>query len=287
MAQQIMQVDEFVALHEERYGAFTAVFSSRNPPPVLKAVSGVDWWTLGALALLVVASVTVSGSRTVVEFGGGLIGVAAFVMLEVAMIAYAYWRAKRNGKQNSGHANRLSSIGMWLAFAVSLAANLHATLRQDGANLPDWMDTMIFISMAISAPSLALIAGDMLGQEAVAALAIREAAQQAFEADLLIWKQALNSSWDANKARWGVRVERMNEPDDSARIPADSGRKNLPQPESAPKLRNPREAAEIYYTDNPGALALKGAELVALARTLGISKTVMYEVRAARLEGAK
>lgn len=214
----LMQYDELVQRHDAAYTAFKTIYISKNPPPKLKS-TGVDWLSVIVLGVLVVASITVSGSRTIDEFGGGLIGIAAFVMLEIALIAYAYWRTKKAGESDKEQQTKVrhrAMIGMWLAFGVSLAANLHATLKHGGIETPPFIDVGILVAIAVSAPSLALIAGDMLGMEAVAGLALKAEAQADYDAATALWLEGLNTSWDRQKTRWGVRVEVVRDDEPTA-----------------------------------------------------------------------
>lgn len=291
--QEMISVDEFVQLHDERFAAFRSIFAQRNPPPVRREALGVNWFSLVALAVLVVASVLVSGSRTVVEFGGGVFGLFAFIMLEVAMIFYAYWRALRSDPSQKED-NRLTMVGMFLAFGVSLAANVHSELRAQGQVMPEWVNTVIFLSMAISAPSLALIAGDKLGRELVGAQAIRAALEGQHREAMLAWNADLITEWDKNKRQWGVTVRKIN-PSEVAEIPAESGgiraeneakiTSETAQAESARlKVENPREVAESHFRSNPDDLKLRGAALIALGDRIGVGKTVLFDVRGKLLE---
>lgn len=249
-------VQQYVEMHEERFAAFSRVYAERNPPPQMSAVESTDWITLGALGVLVLASVVVSGSRTIAEFGGGLIGAAAFVMLELAMIAYAYWRAKRLHKPER---NRASSAGMWIAFGVSLAANVHATL---GASheLPAWIGTLITLALAISAPTLALIAGDMLGREAVAAIDVQSANRQAFDLDLAAWQQERNKAWDRAKTAWGVRLDGLQP---VAQINA------VAPPPSLPEAVSPNGSREVHEPIHEKTPRVKLHEVAAIVHERG------------------
>lgn len=227
---QSNQMQQYLAKHAEGFAAFSQIYADKNPPPSKPDEKGADWITIGALGVLVLASVIVSGSRTIVEFGGGIIGGAAFIMLELAMIAYAYWNAKRDDAVASVERSKASRAGMWIAFGVSMIANVHATL---GASyqLPEWIGIAIGLALAISAPTLALIAGDMLGREAVALLLERTVQQTYYEQQMRQWETDRNDAWDRQKSRWGVRLEMVNP--NTADTP-DTTRLPLPAPANAP-----------------------------------------------------
>lgn len=285
----LMQYDELVQRHDAAYTAFKQIYTSKNPPPVLQQ-TGADWLSVLALGVLVVASITVSGSRTIGEFGGGVIGVAAFVMLEIALIAYAYWRTRKAGDADANQhlaVRRRANFGMWLAFGVSLSANLHATLKHGGAELPPMLDTVILVMIAVSAPSLALIAGDMLGMEAVAGLALKARAEEDYRDAYQLWLDALNKSWDSNKSRWGVRIEALRDEPASVLPPApvlsqlpshETGRAETERHTGYGFQRTADGETQVlsYFRDHPDDVLLPVRELEA---KIGVSKSTVSRAR--------
>lgn len=215
----LMRYDEFVARYEAAYAAFKKVYVLRHPPPSPPRARRVSWITV-ALAFLLAASVLVSGSRTVDEFGGFPVGVAAFVMLECALVAYAFFRKRRSSDAlRLEHTRRLASVGLAVAFTVALAANVDDVLRDGGVWTGEGVKLMIALLVAASAPVLALISGDMLAAETLVAEAKRRQEQQAYEALLEAWNAGLNVAWNAQRARWGVRVESLADDDALASLP--------------------------------------------------------------------
>lgn len=199
--------DDMAAKHNAAYAAFKAMYETRTPPPLREAVKRENTWALAALVVMVVASVIVSGSRTVPEFGGGLVGYAAFCMVEMGIVAYAFIRT-RTDYNEARHATvkTLVNRGMWLAFSVGVGANLHHELKKAGV---DWnvLNWVIASLLAIAAPVLAFIAGDVLGMFAVRDNQRQRAADERYETAFKEWLDGLNNSWNAQKGRMGVRIE--------------------------------------------------------------------------------
>lgn len=205
---ELMQYDEFVARHNAAFAAYREMHIAKNPLPIKPKVQGADVPIIAALVVMVIAAVIVSGSRTINEFGGGVIGFSAFAMLEVGIVAYAYIRTRKHyDAERHQSVQALTRRGMWMAFLVTLFANLHSTLKSNGIEIASIVDTLIFALIAISAPTLALISGDILGMEAVSIAHRRNKAEAEYQALMSAWNEGLNRGWDANKSRMGVRLE--------------------------------------------------------------------------------
>lgn len=92
----ITQYDDFAVRHLAAFNAYSVIFEAQNPRPQLAKVSRdtVSLIIVAALAVVMIAAVIVSGSRTVDEFAPeGLpgIGIVAFVMVEGGIMAYAFF----------------------------------------------------------------------------------------------------------------------------------------------------------------------------------------------------
>ncbi len=99
MNTEITQVyDEFVVKHEAAYKGFSSIYESKNPRPTLATIRRdfVSLIIVFALSIVMIASIIVSGSRTIPEFGGAGIGTVAFIMIDCAVMVYAFFRARRN-----------------------------------------------------------------------------------------------------------------------------------------------------------------------------------------------
>lgn len=295
-ANELMSMDTFLALHDERLTAFESYYAARNPKPEYQPGAGVDKFTLIGLAILLITSMLVSGSRTVDVFGGGLFGLCAFAMLEVGMTFYAYWRALRSNP-NETEDRAITNVGLFIAFAVSLSANVMAELGAQNLYVSPEVKIVLTLALAFSAPSLALIAGDKLGRALVAAQGLNAAAAATHAEALALWRAGFLQEWDKNKARWGVRVARVTGGDSGGNnggktIPAEITAESAPEklvppelPERPARVKNPRGIANAHYEARPEDLKIESAaENIALAGRLNISKTLLYEVRKEHLE---
>ena len=59
--------------YTEKFNSFKATYAAQNPPPPYPKIDRWDWLETVGLVALVVASIIVSGSRTIPEFGGGVV----------------------------------------------------------------------------------------------------------------------------------------------------------------------------------------------------------------------
>lgn len=213
----LSQYDALQAKVKAAYTFHRETWAMMHPPPAEESanISRLDLIVAFSLLVIVLSSVIVSGSRTIAEFGGFIggnigvfVGVSAFVMLEIALVIYAFYDTKKSGGHNDRYVIRATRFGLALAFIVSVFANLHATFKgQEGTYISPVVDGMILLMLAISAPTLALISGHILGSEVVSILNRKKEAADRYRESVEEWESALNRSWDAQKARLGIRVE--------------------------------------------------------------------------------
>lgn len=208
--QALQQYDDYAIRHNAAMAAFKTMHEARHPLPVKEEISRdiVSLIIIIALAIVMVAAVIVSSSRTVDEFGGGLIGAIAFVMVEGGIMAYAFFRARRNAsKTRLQNTIRWATAGLILTFIVGLGANTDASLRHQGVVLPTWINTAIHLLVAVSAPTLAFISSDVLAIELMATDIKRREAIENHKAALEEWWEGFNRSWNSQQKNWGVRVD--------------------------------------------------------------------------------
>lgn len=208
--QALQQYDDFAIRHNAAMAAFKTMHEARHPLPVKEEVSRdvVSLIIIVALAIVMVAAVVVSSSRTIDEFGGGAIGVTAFIMVEGGIMAYAFFRARRNAsKTRLQNTIKWATAGLVLTFIVGLGANTDASLKHQGIELPSWVNTMIHLLVAVSAPTLAFISSDVLAIELMATDIRRREAEMNHKTALDDWWDGFNRSWNAQQKNWGVKVE--------------------------------------------------------------------------------
>lgn len=208
------QIESYVSQYEAGYAGFRRTYEVRYPMPERVIIQGDNRLSLVALGVMVLASVIVSGSRTIAEFGGGVVGVSSFIMLEVGVVVYAFIRTREDyDAARDKSVKKLVNRGMWLSFGAAASANLHATLKQNGIDMPEVIDLAILVILALSAPTLALIAGDVFGMYAVKDAVRQRKSDDVYRVELAAWNEGLRLAWDANKSRWAGKLEVSNATD--------------------------------------------------------------------------
>jgi len=200
------------------FNAFSTTYAVINPPPQRQAgsVIGIERkLIIGGTIVMVLAAMVVSGSRTIAEFGS--VGIFAFLMLELGSLILGIRRALT--ATNQERFNRwLVKLGLAVCFGVMLAGNLDATFKDinkrnaesagalsaDAIKVSDVVSTIIAIAIAVSAPTLTLIAGDLIGVEIVEISRQRAVVDNTHRSALDGWYERRNASWDAQKSRMGA-----------------------------------------------------------------------------------
>lgn len=275
-----MDYQQYAEQHNEAYEAFRKIYEKKVPSPVRPTVQKESIWTTVGLSVMVVASVIVSGSRTILEFGGGEVGISAFVMLEVGAIMYAYMRTtKYYDESRHAHVKNLLRFGMYLAFSVAIVANVHAVFRANGIEIPG-ADIVIFLLLAVSAPTLALIAGDALGMLLVTDRIKHRKADQEYQSMLEEYTSTMNKVWNRESAKWGVQISvqrpELSSPLDSPIV--SNGQKDLPAASTLGHTKAPDASKTVrdYLIQNPEAVSLPAREL---ASQLGVGKSTVANVQ--------
>lgn len=205
--------DQFAQQYEAAYRAFAATYELRTPKPIMPRHRLTNAGVLVALGVMLIAQVIVSGSRTIREFGD--VGYPAFVMLELGMVVFAFIRTSRSYANSNA---RRASVAWWinaglvLSFAVLLSGNIDAALSSKGIELPGAVNVIIQLAIAISAPVLAFITGDVFGMYAAMATHERRAETERYQAEARVWSEGMARSWQSQKAQWGVKIEVVREP---------------------------------------------------------------------------
>jgi hypothetical protein len=258
--------------HAQAWEAHRKMYTTMHPPPAQGVPDKGDKWTRLSLTLMTAASTLVSGSRTVTEFGGGIIGLAAFVMLELSIIGFAYQRTKNNyTKTEHAYINRLSRLGVLLALAVTLIANLDAQL--DETSTSELIDTIIDIALAVSAPLLAYISGHLFGQEVVYARMAQKRVEEQHHRDMAVWGKGMLDEWEVVKPKLLSRRPvpqlsasarpQASEPDTAADSQADAG-------------GDPRQRVRQFLSAHPEAMDWSVRRLESV---IGVSKSTIAEVK--------
>jgi len=293
---QIERYDDYAEKSEAAYKAYERIYRSRNPQPEHQVTKSENRLMVCFLACLVLASVWVSGSRTIVEFGGGVTGVAGFVMLELGIVSYAYIRTRVDyTEERHGHVKTLINRGMWLAFAVAVAANLHNTLKTSGF---EWqpLDLGIAVMLGFSAPVLAFISGDVAGMLSAVDAYRQKKADKEHNASLVAYREKLNDSWSREKPRWHIKIEPVQQADgqvisahaqnnpvlsavqyrtDTDGQDGQSGQSGHGYGAGYSKHSDARQKVMAYLTANPDDLNMKVRDL---AEKIGVGKSTVADI---------
>lgn len=291
--------DDLAQRRNAAYVAFKAMYELQNPPPSEPPpaqLSRVDVIVIGAL---LVGSAIVSASRTIAEYSNGkldlgylLVGFAGFVMLEMAGVAYAYYRTKLN-YNSARHESVLKWVerGLALALVTAILANLHQSLKQHGIDI----GLLNVINAALSGyapPVLAFIAGDVLGSMAVKMMQDQKQARTKYDGEVTVWREGLNRAFAAYapKLNAQIRIEPSAIPDlsngISNGIPLETGTaeasKSLPSESTLGHRKQPnaRSLAEEWFDQYLGDLNAIDAK--AICTELGIGKSTFYAVLSER-----
>ncbi len=281
---QFVNYEELAQRHNAAYSAFCSIYEAKNPPPKKPKVTRdlVSLLIMAGMILVMVASIVVSSSRTIEEFGGNTIGKAAFLMVEGGIMAYAFFRARRNTKTSKFEdARQLATAGLGLAFFVGIGANIDTSLKNHGILLPEAVKVIINLLVGFSAPVMAFISSDVLALEVMAGEAKRRQAETEYEALKTAWMEKRNSSWASQQKNWGVRVE-ISVPElsngNSNGIPLEENRPALPVASTLGHSKAPDASKKVreYFQEHPEALELNPVEVAAL---LEVGKSTVYAIR--------
>lgn len=217
----IGQYERLVQRRNAAYAAFEAMYKVQNPPPstpvqpeppARPADAALNKFDVGIMALLLFGAAVVSMTRTTAEFAGTnpqfgnyVVGFFAFVMLEVAGVAYAYFRTKLN-YSDKRHGEVLGWIerGLVLALITAIFANLHQGMKAHGIELP-FLNVVNAALGSFAPPVLAFIAGDILGSLVVRQRVENRKLQEAYESQMREWREAvagLNAAWQVQLTEW-------------------------------------------------------------------------------------
>lgn len=263
MGNDLQVYDDFVAKHEAAYRGFASVYESKNPKPALGAVRRdlVSMMVVIALTIVMGASVIVSGSRTIQEFGGEGVGVVAFVMIDLGVMVYALFRARRNANpKRLQDTVKWATTGLILTFFIGIAANIDATLKAHEIKIDAVFVTIINLAVAVSAPALSFISSDILAVELMATDIKKREAQHVYDEQSVQWLDGLNRSWQGQQKQWGiVRLDLAPPP----QIPADNSSNLIKFDQISSRHKpSPRlEKALSYLREHPDQLETPSRDL--------------------------
>lgn len=291
MSNDITQVyDELVVRTQAAYAGFSTIYESKNPRPTKSVIRRdfVSMMIVVALSIVMLASIIVSGSRTISEFGGEGIGTVAFIMIECGIAVYALFRARRNANpKRLQNTVKWATVGLILTFLIAVAANIDATLKTHGIQIDSSILAIINLAVAISAPALAFISSDVLAIELMATDIQRREALRVYDEQCREWLDGLNRSYNAQPKTsiFRVDVQRTDAPDTSNRqlsaLSAADGQRTDTDGQAHgygqgyTKRTDARTRVTEHLTQFPDDLSLNVRDL---AEKLGVGKTTVADV---------
>jgi len=266
-----------VEREQEAYQAYAETYALQHPPPDKPDAAKDKRLVTSALVVMMVASMIVSASRTIVEFGGGAVGVAAFTMLEVGVVLMTYVRTELSLTSKDiavsplKRIHKLLGFGVGLALIVLLGGNLDAVLTGHGSEAA-WFGTAVTILIAVSAPLLAFISGDVLALMTAQRVHAQRRLDAEYNAAMSEWRDGLNDSWKRSKGafvrKYGQGVSRVSHASnalDMSNRRVDETIDNSRQRVDTSRTVDASSVIEEYYDANPdklGAPVRRVAELI-------------------------
>lgn len=287
---RLSQYNELAERRNAAYAAFSSMFVLQNPKPDKPRPPVEDGLTIIQLLVLLMATVIVSASRTLSEFGE--VGGAAVIMLELGVISYAfihtslYYNARRPETLK-----RLLAIGMGLAFVVLLTANIDKVMRGANVEMSDEVKTAFNLVLAVSAPTLAFITGDLLGVYVTKAFRQWKKDKAKYDAALERWRNDLNEAFKVYAPRLNatIKVEREDVSTESnvqlsngRPMDTSNGQSYSPSASTLGHSKVPDASKRVheFYAQNERALWDENMGVRRVADMLGVGRQTVSNVRA-------
>lgn len=299
---ELSKFEEITSHVEQAWLAHTSIYSKQYPPPAkgLARHEKTDTWLLYGLGVVLLGSVIVSASHTIPTFVkqdsliGYAVAISAFVMVEMAIIVMAFFTTRTSGHTDLNRVKRLANRGMWFVILIALLANLHhqlaingfATVRLQGDTSPatiwELFSFGISVSVALCAPTMAFISGDVLAMMQLYRASAQVRLDSEYEQKYSEWNVSLNESWTRNKANYGatIKVERPSMPRlADVSIPTDRQDKTDNRQTGYGYSRNSNavDTARQWLIDNPSQANLPVRQL---AEMIGVGKDSVAKARA-------
>jgi hypothetical protein len=218
--------DETAAQIEAAYLGFARVYEVQHPRPVMQAQNtGVFGAKHVGLLLALIGSIIVSASHTIpvflgvqtitdVTLGAELaIALAAFVMIEIGIVTFAYSATESAVNRDEVHRVRMfTNAGKWFVASVMFVANVYYVLQinvipDDAGGAWSAIRVVIYLAVGASAPVVAFITGDILAIDVLKHRSRQTRAQEQYDAQLATWIEALNEQWKRDRRNWGANVD--------------------------------------------------------------------------------
>lgn len=286
---------EIAARHNEAMGAFQMIYEATHPKPERIVAMKDNRFMMGVLLVIVFAAVVVSATHTVPIFivgSGYLAGAAAFVMLEVALVALTYLRTRDRaikGKRN-GDASRWITFAVALVVLILIVSNIYYVAKQHGFTHP-LLDAVVVVLVGVSAPALAFVCGEALALESVKTLMEQRELDKQYARELIAWQEGFNQAWSSRRKGWGageLKVEKPQEVNSQPHSLNSVNERSTPanssvnSPNGYTKNMNSRDVIKLFFEQHPERMDAKLDEiLVEIERESGVKvgRTSIHNVR--------
>ena len=290
--------------HKRAYDAFSKIHEREFPMPSKPVWHIALPMLIFPVALIAIAGLALSSLRTAPVFMqvakafvaleiAGIEAALAVMIIEFAVLVYriANLITEYNRTKKIPDIRQWVKVGFWSAFGILLTSNIYASVGKLTflANLSGFMDFAISLLVAISAPLLAFVSGDIIASLWITAQEKREAIFAAYEAALANWRDGLNNRWKGERTKWGVKVK--------VSIPAlpsnvsntvsnlSNGQSNSQSEQSSKttlghkKSPDASKRVRAYFIDNPDDLYREDLSVRDLARVIGVGHATVDNVR--------
>lgn len=272
---------------DQQYENFVRQYSQMVPPPeyteywepkpTKHSFVGNNRGLYLVLGLLLVASIIVSASRTIPEFGGGLVGIAAFIMMELGAVSIAFIRTRMNfNDKKAAFIRVLLTVGLVLVISVMIGANIHNRTKEAGFEAQE-IELLINIAIGAIAPIMTLIIGEILAMTRAQDDFRQKEADKEYKEELDAWymrKQDYDQSYQAAVEAWRKKMNQQWEKKTGMSITVHrESRRELPAEVSPSRDVDNETLIRQLFRDTPEAYSWSVRDI---AKAVGISKSAAH-----------
>lgn len=211
----------------QAHAAFMQLYAQKFPPPSRKAsnrAAAALWLPALGLIIVLLASMIVSGSRSIREFSGNsddplrqLIGWAGFISVDVSAVFLRFFMISLHAKSDQSAMRRWVVISLCISTAVMVGVNLAGTshvVTDYAIALPAEVMTVIFGLIALAPIAQGIATADILGHLWRQYRESEISGDESYEERTQQWREQANEAWKTShhrrsvlRMKEGVRVE--------------------------------------------------------------------------------
>lgn len=292
--------------YEDAYGAFLRVYGAQYKQPTRKTAKTERGDNLMVLALgvVLVGATIASASHTIptlvkdASLVGYVVGFSFFVMIELAIIIFAFFNTRISGSANLEAVKRLTHRVLYFVLVIAIGANVHYVMVQNGFAVVSgdsaiaWklFDFGVSLLFALSAPIVAFVTGEVLAIMQVYRAGAQSRLDAEYEQRLSEWERKANEAWAHNKRNWGATIKVESVP-----TPALTGVHSLnslnganeynrlsDSPIGYTKRMDAKEVIKAFFGDHPEHMTTRLDDLVSIIESdtgVKVGRTSIHNVR--------